>query len=115
MKTLSVTDIRKGNELIARFMGGKSRKVVFCAFPNGEYIKWHLLKYHSDWNLLMTVLEKINKEKESPKLQFGNVNCYCELMGKKYMSPSLIEATWVAVVDAVIEFIKYNKNKKSKS
>lgn len=118
-------EINTGNELIARFMGGKSRKIVFCMFSEDNYVTWSQLKYHCDWNLLMPVIEKI----ESYPMNGKSVTEYCKVyiskhneIGKDFFycnifanedlqfsnesKDSKIESIW----KSVIEFIKW-KNK----
>ena len=53
------------NKLIAEFMGVKFDKGTFYnmgydVFSNGNLYRSHELKYHSSWDWLMPVVEKIN-------------------------------------------------------
>lgn len=110
-------EILKGNKLIAEFMGNK--------FTHCSSIK--CVKYHSSWDWLMPVVEKIetfpfittiitsgcriSMWEESVPYEWINVDFEdIYSFGGKYYVRTKIEATWLTVV----EFIKwYNKNKKS--
>lgn len=103
-------EILEGNKLIAEFMTGKSKKskVFFdlncCAND---------LKYHSSWDWLMPVVEKI--ELDNSAVVINNNECMIVHYGKpdesieKDFSKTFtsgntkIETTWIAVV----EFIKF--------
>lgn len=62
----------KDNLLIATWMGGKPcDRCDDCGmikFGESDYRSLYYLRYHSDWNLLMGVLEKINTY-QSPSWQ----------------------------------------------
>lgn len=118
---MTTEEIVEGNRLIAEFMGYKQRENGGLFWGNdglgGLYPKD--LKYHSSWDWLMPVVEKIINSNcssaelcgewylNSSKYSFSMLNDQtnsCEGNSKN----SLIEATWLAVV----EFIKwYNENK----
>lgn len=109
--------IEAGNVLIAEFMGFviKNFGAAFLRYTdyahrNEEYYDWKLvrdLKYHSDWNWLMTVVEKIIYG-EYPDLDESKYNHY-SLAIMRELSYAKIEAVWKAVV----EFIEwYNNHKK---
>lgn len=55
-------DLKEDNVLIAKFMGG-----VLSSVPNGTYSVNRLseLKYHSSWDWLMPVVEKIEGLRDS--------------------------------------------------
>ena len=60
----------ENNKIIAEFMGAKLTKDLKIMYPvyegDSSYIK--NLKYHSDWNWLMEVVEKIETISEFDKL-----------------------------------------------
>lgn len=123
-------EILEGNKLIAEFMGssfktykkGHIRKdsVTVCYFDDGMSpfsggVSIKNLKFHSSWDWLMPVVEKIEKDYwvtvtttrgisavsiHQPKLAYEKI--------ARVDSANKIEAVWLAVV----EFIKwYNENK----
>jgi hypothetical protein len=59
--------VQEGNKLIAKFMGGKTWNNDIFLFPVGESPLEHqsemakYFKYHSSWDWLMPVVEKINE------------------------------------------------------
>lgn len=62
---LTKEQISEGNELIARFRGGK-KKLIFShtpvwEFPDGTTYRHAFLKYHNSWSKLMPVVEQIEK------------------------------------------------------
>lgn len=64
----------ENNKLIAEFMGAKFKENEFyfpaIVFKNGKnYFENHELKFHSDWNWLMEVIENIKKN-----CCFSNIN-----------------------------------------
>ena len=110
MKTL------ENNKLIAEFLNLTSQVIfeqVFTVSENGKtkFYKKDELEFHTDWNWLMQVVEKIESENiVCFKIQ-GN-NCYCEGNFKYGITaPSKINAVYTVCV----EFIKWynNQNKVS--
>lgn len=113
------------DELIARFMGGKSRKVIFCVFPDGTDVRWNQLKYHSSWEALMPVVEKIRSLGETVEISTFfysekhpiNNGCritYGDKQLRKFFFNENTDDLKKCIVESVVEFIKwYNKNKKS--
>jgi hypothetical protein len=124
-------EIIENNKLIAEFMGGKYSKDVsfpmsndsiwlpFWGIINFETIengKGQVLLYHSSWDWLMPVVERVVKLKigdgvvyvDHPYLRtFGATN---EATGKimvrfngqaLFQSDTLIEATYLAVIDII--------------
>lgn len=68
---LTTDEIKTGNELIAKFMGGTFHtNLPFTYIKEGWYntpanaiaqvAQWHNFKYHSSWDWLMPVVNKIN-------------------------------------------------------
>jgi hypothetical protein len=123
--------IEENNILIAEFMGAIYKSSF--NIPKGYlFLPWHNLtrinelKYHSDWNWLMPVVEKIESIKNSHHGYFGVYisSNSCAIQGTRFRSDKIqdppiyfnevvlsskIESTYIAVV----LFIKwYNENKK---
>jgi hypothetical protein len=123
------------NKLIAEFMGGKlsphspnlinmpqtiGDAKIHCVkgselLPNGTYSLFYLheLKYHSSWDWLMSVVEKIESV-QAWHVEISTDSCTIhngllkEPIFETYMKTK-IEATY----NAVVEFIQwYNKEKK---
>jgi hypothetical protein len=111
-------EIIEGNKLIAEFMGETPKEYK----DMGIWIKEYSIRanYNEDWNLLMPVVEKIEKDVSKEPYYGFTVrisDLYCSIVchekycqdGVIYQTPygfkpnSKIEATWLAV----IEFIKY--------
>lgn len=133
-------EINNGNELIAKFMGAKwddQEQVYKFDIDNTptefSSTKWDVIamEYHSDWNWLMKVVEKIEKIYDEHDGFYGvhlRSNA-CDIQGTKlhlslrdskygyvYMSdpnaifPTKIESTWYAVVQFVKWYNQQNKN-----
>ena len=105
------------NKLIAEFLGyidnGCSEE-GFLIDPKTNYdICIDSLQFHSDWNWLMEVVEKIESLKFS--VLIGKNNCVIEqTFGKESLNLGLIKGKdkIEAVYNACLEFIKwYNENK----
>ena len=112
----------ENNKLIAEFMGlvkndikyssGRSIEYKKGAFVDYEGMDKGWLHYHTDWNWLMPVVDKIENGfhwNHSIKIENG----YCTIVNfnndKRFMANSKKEA----VYKAVVEFIKwYNKQQK---
>lgn len=104
---METQEILEGNKIIARFMGLPEYKIEFKGkFLNFENSKHN--RYNSDWNILMSVVEKIESLGFTCFIQ-GN-ECSIESLEKTigtFCRTTKIEA----VYKAVIEFIKlYNQN-----
>ena len=103
--------VLQGNKLIAEFMGWEHH-----SDPEYDAHEMKNLKYHSSWDQLMPVVEKIAKMKfkydnadewYSPyPTTFGMVDDEGNYMVRIYSSqlfsaPTLIEAAWNVVVDFI--------------
>jgi hypothetical protein len=134
-----IEQIEEGDRLIAAFMGGKliptgnisHVNIYYWQFPNGAVCPEYKTAYHTSWDWLMPVVEKIesmyNYEKDKP---FFTVDVFEIKWTRRYpdrecrvfisictnsdgfnstwhyirtQSKSKIEAVWLAVVD----FIKW--------
>ena len=115
----------EGNKLIAEFMGGKKFYFTDELDETWEGIKinnspypFHKLEYHSSWNWLMPVVEKIARL----KLKYENEDEYYNPYPRTFamqdyegnmmvrfnatplcIAPTLIEATY----EAVVQFLEY--------
>lgn len=115
-------EILISNKLIAEFMGGKMivtdyHGINIIEFPDKSTKDLHGLKYHNSWDVLMTVVEKIES------LTFGNTTQFNVVIDKRgccitqyfyggehqrwqtglYNSLNKIESAWTCV----ISFIKW--------
>ena len=129
-------NIEENNRLIAKFMATKNEiSDIFYLPQHGHYfnsygqIEWNEcfrtneLKYHSSWDWLMSVVEKIEKMSTEKmfvdvRIQGGLIGIYVKGVASKgydflyqkdgYSNGSKIEAVWLSVV----EFIKWYNSKK---
>jgi hypothetical protein len=105
-------EIETGNKLIAEFMG--DTKTVY-GYPANK-LREDMICYHSSWDWLMPVVEKIPKlNPDNGKLWFEYeiLRCHCRIwnngaMEWKNNSGTTISAVWLTAV----QFITwYNQNK----
>lgn len=115
----------ENNKLIAEFMGDKKVNSIsieeFIKIPSEErfqYNGWFAedLQYHSDWNWLMPVVEKIEHIENADFVVYINVEC-CKITAREtYPNLVIIETAKTkieATYKAIVEFIKwYNQQKK---
>lgn len=123
-------EIEEGNKLIAEFMGLKepvfnpisNSFLVYlpdCSFNNNEgLIGYAPVKWHTSWDWLMPVVEKIERNGAIIEIWLS-IGKGCRITVPKSKeghwfagreSNELIEAVWLAVVD----FVKwYNSNNQS--
>jgi len=112
-------EILKGNKLIAEFMELRMNAIgknTGNSDMRREYF-WHfddinkrdaeaLPDYHSSWDWLMPVVEKIEKEHNGVVIRYES--CELPIIIERVTGNTKIEATWIAI----IKFIEwYNKNK----
>ena len=131
----NTADIIENNKLIAQFMGlenystdnvieeDKLRWVLESDINKYKSVLSKELKYDSDWNYLMPVIEKIEELKIEDQIEAGFVTIWsrkdgCTIEYKMYESSDFYVSTKVtttkikAVYDKVVQFIKwYNLNK----
>jgi hypothetical protein len=107
----------ENNRLIAEFMGYNEEIVndeIYFTLPDMlESLSDEELHYHSDWNWLMEVVEKIENYNEYTNVLFTpqgcEINCYIE---NGFLFSNDCNTKIEAVYNACIEFIKwYNKQK----
>ena len=120
-------NVTENNKLIAEFMGGLYNNQSMLSLQSNEiWLPYHgvcnyksdngkRLKYHSDWNWLMPVVEKI----ESLGNDILITSNYIQITynkGEKFIAIELEGNIKIfAVYDACIEFIKwYNEQNKNK-
>ena len=101
------------NKIIAEFMGAKLTKDLKIMYPvyegDSSYVK--NLKYHSDWNWLMEVVEKIRSIDNKAKEDFRTKLLHYQRNNKTLFNLSILEGKEY-VYNACLEFIKwYNENK----
>ena len=97
----------ENNKLIAEFLctTQKTKDLDDCYILNGKAYHIEDLNFHSNWNWLMEVVEKIFKD-------FYNLNP-CPIGLKMEIEKQLIKVNKEAVYNACVEFIKwYNQQPK---
>jgi|AntAceMinimDraft_10_1070366.scaffolds.fasta_scaffold321619_1 hypothetical protein len=143
LKDAKKRSILKGNKLIAKFMGAKIDPETICNLEGKTYIfpktpskltiggtlrydeKWLLgsfLKpfnecYHTSWNWLMPVVERISKildSEDSPlDALFEEENEEAMDYYVEFNEVSLLDLNITDLYNTIVEFIKwYNKTKK---
>ena len=109
-------NIIEKNKIIAEFLNLTSQVIfeqVFAVCENGKtnFYKKDELKFHSDWNWLMEVVEKI--ESLGYRIEIVKHICRIYLSNKETIIISENTPKIEAVYNAVVEFIKwYNKQNK---
>ena len=110
----------EGNKLIAEFMGFKENSTtsvtVLYNEVSCEVLDETKLSYHTSWDWLMPVVEKI--EQIGASVIIGRMFCkieYKDPLNKKHFDIEIASGVKInAVNGAINEFIKwYNKNKQS--
>lgn len=122
-------EIIEGNKLIAEFMGGKFRKSkdkntlnkYFDLKDKGYFYYENEIRYHTSWDWIMPVLEKIEQIGCIIEISYSLV-CMCRIcvIGKKHEKAfNIINDNngglepIIAIYKSVVEFIKwYNQNTK---
>lgn len=121
-------EILEGDKLIAQFMGVKN-VVEFTIKKNPEFIELviaededgyidyvegiNYILYHSDWDQLMSVVEKIEKKSDT-SLECLTLDEIVSYQFQIYLSNTCVrgKSKIEVIYKAVIEFIKwYNQNK----
>ncbi len=122
----TIENIIKNNELIALFMGGRFETNLSFTYTksgwfdtpandNCQVAQSYSFKYHSDWNWLMPVIEKICTIKFGNEFgfnghtflhKFGMQNREGQVTAQFYgfelfQSETIINATYLAVIDFV--------------
>lgn len=99
----------KDNKLIAEFMGmtchhNDSNVLIFSTENGNDIVSIYDLEYHTDWNWLMEVVEKI--ESLGVVVEIRENVCYIETTPVDYYS-ELEETKIQSTYKAVVEFIKW--------
>ena len=98
---------QEGNKLIAEFMGKKFIEDGNSMWDGKVSICVENLEYHSSWNWLMPVVEKIEKTYE-----VSIIGKECEIADNGYEWKSICKSTSESKIDAVwqtvVKFIKKN-------
>ena len=108
-------NITEKNKIIAEFLNLTSQVIfeqVFAVSENGKtnFYKKDELKFHSDWNWLMEVVEKI--ESLGYRIEIVKHICRIYLSNKETIIISENTPKIEAVYNACVEFIKwYNEQK----
>lgn len=109
-------EVKESNRLIADFMGEEK-----CPYGVGtNQVHTDDLKYHSSYDWLMPVVEKIARYEYEDDIDtaylrtFGKIDQGGDFMVRfnrqiLFTMPTLIEATWLAVVDFIKWFNSQNK------
>lgn len=104
----------ENNRLIAEFMGFKMINSLQISTPNGGGIFLSELKYHTSWDWLMSVVEKIENLGFIFKMQ-GNATTFLKkgTFNTRIWNDDFIGDTKIkAIYNAVVEFIEwYNEQK----
>jgi len=108
----------ENNRLIAEFMGAKETKVEGLQNPmyypiNGKSEYSHKLKYHSDWNWIMGVVDMVESLGYDFNILTPTVIEIWSGEGEHLIAVNGAGNKIDATYKAIIEFIKwYNENKK---
>lgn len=130
-------NIVESNKIIAEFMGGKmivqDRGINIIEMIDGSTFDLHGLKYHSSWDLLMIVVEKIENLSFNGRKVWTTIKTFNTSRDENYHEMKLriydseksdskflleYDSEWYetkieAVYNAIVEFIKwYNENGK---
>ncbi|MBC7845527.1 MAG: hypothetical protein H7Y10_03445 [Flavobacterium sp.] len=109
----------ENNKIIGDFMQWKTPSIIVdgsTTFPNGwEYND--KLKYHSDWNWLMEVVEKIESFNYDFKILGGYWVVVCDCDPNRNESEEILESFGETkintVYNACVEFINWHNKQKS--
>lgn len=111
---METTKITEGNKLIAEFMSIEFKDVGYSnkmASINGGFYFANELKYHTSWDWLMPVVEKIENLHDGYMLvEISDEKCYIGY-GSFYQNTATAETKIQAVYGAVVEFIKWYNQK----
>lgn len=113
-------DTTESNKLIAEFMGGEDQsrfvggrnEIVFnkkshSGITTGKFFGYNALLYHSDWNWLMQVVEKIFSEECIKPLAGNGMYYVLEINIEEALKTAKIKL----VYNACVEFVTwYNEN-----
>ena len=118
----------ENNKIIAEFMKWDIlNDMTYSKATKGKWIELDKLKFHSNWNLLMEVVEKIESLEDTERFEITNsgvnithyqtkevkfiYNGYHTNKGMYLLTEKAVDTKIEAVYMAVVEFIKwYNKN-----
>jgi len=103
--------MEENNKIIAEFMKiDVSFDGRFSINPMTRYGCWEIMKYHSDWNWLMEVVEKIESKCNNLGFQISAKFVHIRVNNNLTISSGVKSNRINAVYSACIEFIKsYNK------
>ena len=123
---MSKEEIRKNNILIAQYMGYEYISKGMWKYLDENYGERlckhsHLINFHSDWNCLMKVVQRINGDKKNNYLLSiakgviieewkDDIFEWCGIEGFGY--PFTIEGLYAAVIET-IKLIKEDESKRN--
>ena len=99
------------NKLIAEFMGIENTNGL--VFQDANTKEFHSIKYHTSWDWLMPVVEKIENDKRYDVniLQYGTIICDNQIEIINNIANISFDRKIEHTYDAIVQFIKeYNKN-----
>lgn len=121
--------MEENNKIIAEFLGWEIlNNMTYSKIRKGKWIELDKLKFHSDWNWLMEVVEKIEFIKDSYHGRFGvyisSNSCTIQSTNFRpdkpipnpphYYDNVVLNTKIESTYNAIIRFINfYNKNKLS--
>lgn len=105
----------ENNKLIAEFMGWDCKNNFYCIAPNSLDDGWSYedLKFHSDWNWLMQVIEKIESFEDENRCSKYNVEIQQSFVSiidnqtSDFIYDRDANTKLEAVYNAVVEFINF--------
>lgn len=108
--------LKTENEIIAEFMGDKDKILCDPKWMKGDELVY--LRYHTSWDWLMPVVEKIESLQGRTAILFSNTHKHiCTISERDHtmLAQKDGETKIEAVYKAVFEFIKwYNENNPKK-
>lgn len=102
------------NKLIAGFMGiDVAFDGTFSINPITRYGCWEVMKYDSDWNWLMTVVDKIESLCNNVGFEISSRFVHIRVNNNLTISSGIKDNRMEAIYSACVEYIKwYNKQSK---
>ena len=105
----------ENNKIIVEFMKWDIlNDMTYSKATKGKWVELDKLKFHSDWNWLMEVVEKIeslSKENETYSFSITKISVRVLYKGSRIVDLPIDTTKIQAVYLACVEFIKwYNKN-----
>ena len=113
--------MEENNKIIAKFLGWEIlNDMTYSKITKGKWIELDKLKFHSDWNWLMEVVEKIENLTDKNNFVLYDINIYSDAViiadQEDHEKVSITKSDGFTskiemVYKACIEFVKwYNQN-----